>query len=308
MNTQQQSKRIHDQRDGAAWPVMVLAYNEERHIAACLDSIFASDPGRRFEVYVMANGCTDRTEALVLEYAKRCPDVHLVSIAMGDKCNAWNVFVHDTVPDHCPGRDVYFFMDGDARAMPGSFSAMARALDENPHANAAAAVPNSGHNAARDRDSMIRERVLVANLYSLRGPFVGRLKAQGVRIPLKLEGDDGLIGAFVKWDLKPAPNGFDDQRIVACADAAFEFERITPLRLADWKVYWKRCVRYGRRNYEFKLLGPLLESKGLGAMPVDITHLYPQSTGLPLRWQGVYTLTNWVALQGMRKIGRARAG
>ena len=61
MNTQQQSKRIQDQRDGAAWPVMVLAYNEERHIAACLDSIFASDPGRRFEVYVMANGCTDRT-------------------------------------------------------------------------------------------------------------------------------------------------------------------------------------------------------------------------------------------------------
>jgi hypothetical protein len=26
----------------AAWPVMVLAYNEERHIGACLDSIFAA--------------------------------------------------------------------------------------------------------------------------------------------------------------------------------------------------------------------------------------------------------------------------
>lgn len=306
MNTEQ-TKRIHAQATAGAWPVMVLAYNEESHITACLDSIFAADPDRCFQVYVMANGCTDRTEALVLEYAQRRPEVHLVSIAMGDKCNAWNVFVHDTAPSSCPGRGVYFFMDGDARAIPGSFTAMARALEENPAANAAAAVPNSGRNAARDRDAMIEERVLVANLYSLRGSFVERLKEQGVRIPLKLEGDDGLIGAFVKWDLKPAPNGFDDQRIVTCADAAFEFERISPWRLADWKVYWTRCVRYGRRSYEFKLLGPLLEGEGIGAMPVDITHLYPQSDGLMLRWQGIYTVTNWVALQRMRRIGKGLA-
>ena len=28
----------------APFPVMVLAHNEERHIGACLDSIFAADP------------------------------------------------------------------------------------------------------------------------------------------------------------------------------------------------------------------------------------------------------------------------
>ena len=290
-----------------AWPVMVLAHNEERHIAACLDSIFAADPDRSFEVYVMANGCTDRTEAIVSEYSRKRPDVRLVSIVLGDKCNAWNVFVHETVPKHCPGRDVYFFMDGDATSEPFAFTAMARALGATPYANAAAAVPLSGRNANRDRDAMLREHALVANLYALRGSFVERLIQERVRVPLKLEGDDGMIGAFVKWDLKPTTNGTDDKRIVVCPDAGFRFESFTPTRLSDWKVYWKRAVRYGRRNYEFRLLGPWVESKGIGALPIDVTELYPQSDGLSLRWQGLYTITNWVALRAMRRIGRDRA-
>lgn len=289
-----------------AWPVMVLAHNEERHIAACLDSIFAADPDRKFEVYVMANGCTDRTEAIVEEYGRKRPEVHLVSIALGDKCNAWNVFIHDTVPAACDGRDIYFFMDGDATAAPGAFKAMARGLDSTPYANAASAVPLSGRNADRDREAMIREHALVANLYALRGSFVKRLQAQRVRVPLKLEGDDGMIGAFVKWDLKPTTNGTDDERIVVCADAGFRFESFSPMRLSDWKTYWKRAVRYGRRNYEFRLLGPWVESRGMTALPTDITELYPQADRLSLRWQGLYTITNWVALRWMRKLGSSR--
>lgn len=286
---------------------MVLAYNEERHIAACLDSIFAAEPDGRFDVYVMANGCTDRTGEIVTEYGRKRPGVHLVEIALGDKCNAWNVFIHETVPARCPGREVYFFMDGDATVVPGSFGAMGRALAGNPRAHSAAAVPAAGRNIERDRRQIMEEHSLVANLYSLRGTFVERLRAQGVRIPLKLEGDDGLIGALVKWDLKPQDHEFDLERIVPCADAAFAFEPMSPLRLSDWKTYWKRAVRYGRRRYEFDLLRPGLREKGLAAMPADITELYPRAESLPLTWQGAYTLTNFVALRQMRRIGRMRS-
>jgi glycosyltransferase involved in cell wall biosynthesis len=283
---------------------MVLAYNEERHISACIDSIFASDPGRRFEVFVMANGCTDRTADIVLEYGRRRPEVHLVSIALGDKCNAWNVFIHDTVPARCPGREVYFFMDGDATAVPGSFSAMAGALHENPRAHAASAPPSSGHNIERDRNDILAARGLVANLYSLRGTFVERLRSAGVRIPLRLEGDDGLLGALIKWDLAPERQGFDHERIVPCAEAGFRFEPMSPFRPSDWKVYWKRAVRYGRRHYEFQLLGKRLKALGIAGLPADITELYAAADSLSLRWDGLYTLTNLVALRQMRRIGK----
>jgi len=283
------------------WPVMVLAHNEERHIGACLDSIFAAEPQHAFDIFVMANGCTDRTEPIVADYALERPCVHLVSIALGDKCNAWNVFIHETLVEHAPSRPVYFFMDGDARAEPGAFSAMAHALDANPHANAASAVPVSGRNVERDRREILEQHGLVANLYALRGAFVERLRCEGVRIPSGLEGDDGLIGALVKWNLEPRCKAFDDERIVPCADAGFAFDSMSLSRPDDWMTYWKRAVRYGRRRYEFKLLGPRIEGEGLAAMPGDVRELYADADGLPLMWDGVYTISNWFALREMRR-------
>ena len=283
---------------------MVLAHNEERHIAACLDSIFDADPGSTFEVFVMANGCTDRTEAIVTEYGKRRPEVHLVSIAMGDKCNAWNVFIHETVPTRAPDREVYFFMDGDARATPGSFSAMARALASDARAHAASAAPMSGRSGKTDRAEILEQRGLVANLYSMRGAFVQRLRELEVRIPLKLEGDDGLIGALIKWDLDPQHNEFDHNRIVPCGDAGFMFESMSPTRLADWRGYWKRAVRYGRRRFEFQLLGRSLKSRGLAGLPIDITELYKDARTLALQWNGLYTVPDWFALREMRRLAR----
>ena len=102
---------------GTVWPVMVLAHNEEKNITACLDSIYAAEAGGRFRVFVMANGCTDNTEQIVNEYGKTHEGVQAVSIAVGDRCNAWNVFIHETAPTYIPGSNVYFFMDGDCRVL-----------------------------------------------------------------------------------------------------------------------------------------------------------------------------------------------
>ncbi len=286
---------------------MVLAHNEEKHIVACLDSLFNGEPGQPLEVYVMANGCTDRTEELTRAYSARRPEVHLVSISLGDKCNAWNVFVHDIVPTRCPGRSVYFFMDGDARSTPGSLRVMASALAGESYAHAASAPPASGRNVAHDRQELVAQRGLVANLYALRGSFIPRLVADGVRLPLKLEGDDGLLGALIKWDLDPKNNQFDHQRIVPCPDAGFEFESVSPFSLSGLRGYWKRAVRYGRRRYEFELLGKELKGKGLQGMPSDITRIYANADQLALRRNGLYTVPNWFALRQMRQVGQSQA-
>jgi len=110
------------------WPVAVFAHNEARNIIACLDSLQAAAT-HPLACHVLANACTDRTEALVRDYAASHPDVHLVSIAPGDKANAWNVFVHEVVPR---ADTPCFFIDGDVRAIPGSLDVMARMLAQTP--------------------------------------------------------------------------------------------------------------------------------------------------------------------------------
>lgn len=90
----------------APWPVAVFAHNEARNIVACLDSLQAASAVPP-TCHVLANACTDATESLVRNYARTHPGVHLVSIAVGDKANAWNVYVHEAAP---PGQAAYFFM------------------------------------------------------------------------------------------------------------------------------------------------------------------------------------------------------
>ena len=130
---------------------------------------------------------------------------------------------------------------------------------------------------------------------------MARLKDVGVRIPLKLEGDDGLLGSLIKWDLAPDRQAYDHKRIVPCPSAGFEFEPVSAFRPTNWRAYWRRAVRYGRRRYEFQLLRPLLKARGIAALPTDITALYPGAATLPLQWQGLYTVSNLVALREMRK-------
>ena len=63
-------------------------------------------------------------------------------------------------------------------------------------------------------------------------------------------------------------------------------------------------VRYGRRQYEFAILGPRLSAGGLAAMPKNIREIYQDADNLSLRWSGIYTLNNWFALREMRRLAR----
>ncbi len=287
-----------------AWPVMVKAHNEEKRIVANLDSIFEANPGRSFNVFVMANACSDATEEIVHEYGKTHEGVNVVSIKLGCYCNAWNVFIHHIVPTYAPDSEVYFFIDGDCRAFPGSFDVLSDALARNPNANAAGSAPMSGRTRDEDTKLMLQNRSFYANLYALKGRFVRELHSKEVRLPVKFEGDDGLIGALVKWDLDPKTEWRHD-RIVQCPEAGFLFDPVSPWDRHAWKPYFRRLVRYGRRRYEFELLGPRLKKMGLQGIPEHVTELYRDSGRLKLRWQGIYTLTNLIALAQLRKYAQS---
>jgi len=286
---------------------MVLAHNEAANIVACLDSIYAAEPEHEFKIFVMANGCTDNTEQIVGEYGRAHHGVTLVSIDMPDRCNAWNVFIHETAATSVPDKDIYFFMDGDCRAVPGSFSELANGLAQNPRANAAGAPPMCGRDREKDAREIVEHNGLVANLYALRGAFVRAIQAKGVRLPLGLDAaDDGLIGALAKWNLDPRGQ-WDDSRVVACPKAGFVFDPLSPANFKHWRQYWRRLVLYGRRLYDNQLLGRRLQQEGIHGMPNRISDLYADAPSLRLRWQGIYTIPNYVALRRIQKKARQSA-
>lgn len=193
-------------RLAAHFPVSALTHNEVRHFSAGFERIFEADPYSHFEVYGMANLCTDRAKAIAQECGRRRSEVYLVSIKLGDNCEGWNVFVHDA-------------------ARPAALAATS----------------------------------------------------------IEPEGSDGTIDAFVKWDLWPRIEGSDDERIVVYPYAGFRFEPFMTMRVSDGKVYRKRSLRYG----------PLIEERGLGAIPRGVTEDYPKAEVLTLRWQRPYNITNW---------------
>ena len=242
----------------SAIPVAVFAHNEARTILACLESLQTAAE-QAPACYVLANACTDRTEEIVREYRDTHPNVHLVSIALGDKANAWNVFVHETAP---PGHDGYFFIDGDVRATRGALDAMHDTLAQHPHANGAAALPQSGRDVAAFQRDMLKNNGVAGNLYGLRGSFVARIQAQQIRMPVGTIGEDALIGAMLKWDLS-GDTRWDNGRVAVAKDAGFEFDSMSPWRIREWRKYFRRRVRYSLRGYQNKMLGRAIQQVGI---------------------------------------------
>ncbi|MDP1680588.1 MAG: glycosyltransferase family A protein [Burkholderiales bacterium] len=291
-----------------AWPVAVFAHNEERGIIACLDSVLqaATHP---IECYVLANACTDGTEALVAKYREDHPNVQLVSIRLGDKANAWNVFVHDAAP---AGAEYYFFVDGDVRASAAAIDALAAALVDAPQANGASALPYSGRNVKQFRGDMLREKGLAGNLYALRGSFMERLRAQHICMPVGVIGEDALVGAMLKWDLS-GDTRWDNNRIAMAEKAGFEFDPMQMTRLSNWKKYFRRRVRYSLREFQNRILGPSIKEKGFTGLPACATDLYKAHPAeLVLRWRGVDTFFDWLALREIREammgMGKSKPG
>lgn len=278
-----------------AWPVAVFAHNEARNIVACLDSLQGGS--HPIDCYVLANACSDDTEALVRDYAERHRNVHLVSIALGDKANAWNVFVHELAPAGAP---YYFFIDGDVRATPGSLDALARQLARHAAANGASALPCSGRGVEAFRRDMLKDKGVAGNLYALRGSFVGRIRDRGIAMPVGTIGEDALMGAMLKWDLR-GDTRWDDNKVVVAEAAGFMFDSVSPWRSREWRKYFRRRVRYSVRAYQNRMLGRAIQPAGFEALPRHVRELYRRYPELlSVGWRGVDTVFDWFAVREIK--------
>lgn len=264
--------RAQHRGEGSAPPVTVcvLAHNEERRIALCLESLLADDPG--LAVHVVVNGSTDRTAAIAAEFARARPNVRLHAWPEGGKARSWNRFLFDEIAAFS---ETHVFVDGDAEIAPGSVAALAATLRDNPGANAASALPLNGRNVALYRAGLAAEHGMFGDLYALRGAFLARMKARGLRLPVDLIGDDGLIGALVKTDLGPESQ-WQEARVLPCPEAGFLCEPATLARPWTLRHQYRRMINYSVRHFQNRILTDILRREGPDGLPERMAELYPQ--------------------------------
>lgn len=273
----------------------IFAHNEANKIIACLESVKkAIRIGD--QCIVLNNGSTDSTGSLIEIFSKTNSFCRLVTIDIGDKSNAWNVFVHELGID----ADVFYFLDGDCEIAQNSLDALENCITSDPTANAAAALP-SARVSPRNREAAIRDGGVAGALYALSKQFVERLRKNNTRLPFGLIGDDSLIGALARWDLNPK-GVWDKTKIVICKDADFSYVPFSPFSLRDIRLYYRRKIRYSLRYFQTKLLKRPLKEFGLAAIPKNIDDLYVSySSEVKVTWRGVDTFFDYLAARRIRK-------
>lgn len=269
--------------------VIVLAHNEERRIARCLASL----PLGRADVavHVVVNGSSDATASIARNFAS----VTVHEWEQGGKSRSWNRIMFDT-----PGivADTYVFVDGDAEVLPGSIAALERTLRATG-ANAASGLPANGRQAKFYRQSIMRQHGLFGDLYALSGNFVSRMRARGIRLPVDLIGDDGLVGAMAKTDLGSEAN-WSDARVAPCPGAGFLCQPVR-WRLPDLRMQMSRMRSYSLRHFQNRIVSDIMRREGPSALPARLADLYPAyiQRFMP-RWDPLYWWFDRQALQAMR--------
>lgn len=287
------------------WSIAVFAHNEASGIAASLRSIDVAAQGADIKVFVLANGCRDRTAAIVRELAFVSVQVQVIEIPLADKANAWNLYLHRIAAmQHPDFALLHAFVDGDVLVEPDSLRALAAAFDQAPTANAVGALPSSG----RDRDAWCRRMVangtLAGGLYALRGDFVERIRQRDIRIPRGFIGEDWLVSLLAKSDLNPVvavtPSA---PRVVFANQAGFSFRSLSPWRPGDYRIYLRRLWRYALRGVQFEMAVGWLWHQPPESLPHGVEQLY--QLALPpsrLKWVGWTSLLRFLAVQRIRNL------
>ncbi len=267
------------------YSVAVFAHNEEATIARCVTSVLADVGTHPVKIHVLVNGSTDLTLAAAGAVATRDRRVHVHDIRLGDKCNAWNHYIH-RIKD---AADIHVFVDGDCHVVPGSLAMLAAALTGNHAVNAAAAIPKTGRSAQSMIRKMRANPGVAGNLYALPARFIERIRRRGIALPVGLVGDDSLVGALAATDLGTLAD-YDPKRIALCHEAGFLFDSLDIFDPADAQLYYRRLVRYSLRHFENMMVREVLAGPGAAGLPATAQDLHRRHAGAcHLAWRGLAT-------------------
>lgn len=224
------------------YSIVMFAHNEEANIATSLESAHQQTNDGLTRLLVIANGCKDRTVEIVrgIQASPGLDHLALVELALGDKCNAWNHYLHELADDV----DCHFFVDADVFFSENCFEQLARQLTvAAPTAHAVAGMPLSGRNADFYRSLVIERSCFFGNLYGLSNAFVRLVQDRNFRLPIGLNWIDSFLTKAVNTDLGFGRDNLPG-RVTYLPEVGFRFQSLSPLRRRDIQLYLNRIARY----------------------------------------------------------------
>jgi glycosyltransferase involved in cell wall biosynthesis len=228
--------------DGTSYTVTMFAYNEERGIRSAVESVFNASGAGLNRLLVIANGCTDATAEIVRQSQLRfgAQKLQLVELKLGDKCNAWNHYIHELATDEA----CHFFVDADVKFSVDSFDILANHLGESPSSyHVVAGLPLSGRNCDYYR-SLVKERAcFFGNFYGLRSTYIQLLRDKHFRLPIGLNWIDSFLTKAANTDLGFGKNNLPE-RVTYVDGVGYYVGSLSPFRWRDIRTYRNRIARY----------------------------------------------------------------
>ncbi|MDG6096173.1 glycosyltransferase family 2 protein [Alteromonas sp. ZYF713] len=222
--------------------IVMFAYNEQDNIETSITSVFNSTNEYLHRFYVIANGCTDSTVS-VAEGVKQKLNFEKLTvheIELGDKCNAWNTYVHQVADEVA----VHFFVDADVRFSMNCFPQMAEKLHSSPEQTVIiAGMPLSGRNLAFYRSLVIERSCFFGNLYGMKWSFIQRIREKSFYLPVGLNWIDSFLTKAANTDLAFDKKNLPD-RTTWLEGVGYDFEKLSVLKPGDIKLYINRIARY----------------------------------------------------------------
>lgn len=236
------------------YSIAVFAYNEQNTIGATLNSIIANSDHNLRHICVLANGCIDKTaataEAILSTQAK--VNYEVVEIELGDKCNTWNTFVYEYLPNTA----IHFFVDSDVTFTKNAFPILFNQLQTKPDKNAVTGLPQSGRNIEHYTELVVKYSCLFGNIYALTHDFLVRLSAQQIKLPVGLCWIDAQITKLVNEDLRPNKDDYKG-RVTYVEGTGYIFDSLKPWNKGDRKIYLNRITRYKAGQLQEPILDTL---------------------------------------------------
>ena len=232
------------------YSIVMFAHNERKNIERSVNSVLENSDHRLNQFYIIANGCTDETVPILRQLAKTSNNkLVIVELQLGDKCNAWNEYVHSIAPPD----DAHFFVDADVKFTQNAFPLLFDTLMSSPEANAVAGLPFSGRNIDYYRSMVIDKSCLFGNCYGVKNRFISLAREKNQRLPIGLSWIDSAITKFINSDIGNQFITFPG-RVTYKIDSGYYFKSLSPFKYSDIKLYINRIGRYQLGKFQEQFL------------------------------------------------------